>query len=458
MMNKKIFFVLNTAILIASSESAYATSDVYRFVGYGPISSAMGGSAMAHDVGVAGMMANPATLSLMREGAKFHLGADVIMADISVKNLDTGERADSNNHANNRGPYIAPQLAYAYHAHPYTFGVGLFAYGGVGTEYGDHSFLSRATGGVETGLDNASRLLTLNIPFAASYEVNDRLSVGASIDAVWQGLNVDLLMGADQVAALIGSGRATGSLIPVLGSLPDFRGAHLSFSKNQPVASGVDAWGLNGRIGMLYKITDNTMFGLSYAMESKIADMKGNASLTAVDAIAGQISLQGRVKVRDFQSPAQLSIGFSHQVNDQWLIAADLSRVFWEHAMKDIDIGFVDNSGANLDILIPQNYKDQTALSLGTAYEVGKWTLRAGARFATQALRSDTLLALVPATPNTFGTAGFSYQLSQHDQLDFSWTHSFKKEMTNSSLPNTSASVRVSQMQDSMSIAYTYQI
>ena len=447
---------ITAGVLTITSQSALAVSDVFRFVGHGPVSTAMGGAATAFDVGAAGMMTNPATLSLMPQGSEFHLGMDMVFADLSVRNPATGELARSEDHSNNRGPYAAPQLAYTYHSGSLALGVGLFPQGGVGTEYGNSSFLSRAPGGLATGLENSSRLLTLNIPFAASYEVNDQLTVGASLDAIWQGLNLDMLLGADQVGSLIGSGRASGSLVPVLGGLPDLRGAHLSFTKNQPVASGTDAWGIGGRIGLTYKASKETVLGAAYSMESHIADMEGDATLTAVDAVVGQVPLQGKISVRDFQTPAQLNLGISHQFNEQWMIAADVSRIFWKHAMKNVNVGFVADSGANIDILLPLNFKDQTALSLGAAYQTGKWTLRGGARFATQALRSETLLAVIPAIPTTFGSAGFSYQLSPISKVDFAWTHSFKKKMTNASLPNTSAPIRAEHAQDSIGLAYTY--
>lgn len=455
-MKRVLIGAITTAVLATTSLEVLATSDVFRFVGHGPVSTAMGGAATAFDVGAAGMMTNPATLSLMAPGSEIHLGLDVVISDISVKNQATGEGTSSGDHSKNRGPYAAPQLAYTYHSGSLALGFGVFAQGGVGTEYGRSSFLSRATGELDTGLENSSRLMTLNIPFAASYEINDNLTLGASVDAVWQGMNLELLMGADQIGSLIGSGRARGSLVPVLGGLPGFRGAHFSFTKNEPVASGVDAWGIGGRLGMIYKVTQDTVLGAAYSMESRMADMEGNATLTAVDAVVGQVALAGKIKIRDFQTPAQLNLGISHQLNDQWLLAADVSRIFWKHAMKDIDVGFVEDNGSNIDILLPQNYKDQTALSFGVAYQTGKWTLRGGARIATQALRSDTVLAVIPAIPTTFGSAGFSYQFSPVSRVDFAWTHSFKKKMDNSSQPNTSEPIRVEHAQDSISAAYIY--
>lgn len=447
---------ITVGVLAITSQSALAVSDVFRFVGHGPVSAAMGGAATAFDVGAAGMMTNPATLSLMPQGSEFHLGMDFIFADLLIRNPETGEVARSKTHSNNRGPYAAPQLAYTHRSGSLALGVGLFPQGGVGTEYGNSSFLSRATGGLATGLENSSRLLTLNIPFAASYEVDDKLTVGASLDVMWQAMNLEMLLGADQVGSLIGSGRASGSLVPVLGGLPDLRGAHLSFTKNQPVASGADAWGIGGRLGLTYKASKETVLGAAYSMKSRIGDMKGDATLTAIDAVAGQVPLKGMISVRDFQTPAQLNLGISHRLNEKWMIAADVSRIFWKDAMKNINVGFVADSGANIDILLPLNFKDQTALSLGAAYQTGKWTLRGGARFTTQALRSETMLAVMPGITTTFGSAGFSYQVSPASKLDFAWTHSFKKKMTNASLPNTSAPIRAEHAQDSIGLAYSH--
>lgn len=448
--------IVVATLLALTSQSAWAVSDVFRFVGHGPVSAAMGGAGTAFDVGAAGMMINPATLSLMPEGSEFHVGADVIFADLVIKNPETGESVRSKTHANNRGPYAAPQLAYTYHNGSLTLGVGIFPEGGVGTEYGSKSFLSRATGGLDTGLENSSRLLTLDIPFAASYQVNEKLAVGASLDAMWQGLNLGLLLGADQVGTLIGSGRADGSLVPVLGSLPDLRGAHLEFINDQAVGSGADAWGFGGRLGLTYRVSQDTTLGGAYSFKSHLDDMEGDATLTAVDALVGQVPLKGKVSIRDFQTPAQLNLGISHRINARWMIAADLSRIFWKDAMKNIDVGFVADNGADIDILLPLNFKDQTALSLGAAYQTGKWTVRGGARFTTQALPSSTMLAVMPGITTRFGSAGISYDLSPRSKVDIGWTHSFKKKMDNDNLPNTSMPIRAEHAQDSIGMAYNY--
>jgi long-chain fatty acid transport protein len=443
------------AALSATIPVAHAT-DVFNLEGFGAISRAMGGTATAHDVGPAGMLTNPATLSLEQSDRQLMLGLDLVSTDIDVLNQRTGERASSGSHSNNRGPYLAPALAFTQRFGDLVIGLGAFARGGLGTEYGSGSFLSRSTGGSDTGLDNSSRLLVLDIPLAASYRVTEALTVGASVDAIWQGLNLDLLLGADQVGSLITQGRATGGLVPTLGGIRGLEGAHFSLTKNRMLDSGVDAWGISGRLGLLYQLTPATRLGVAYTLKSRVGDMEGDATLTAVSSAGGHIPLRGSIKIRDFQTPAKLDLGVSQQLTERWRVAMDVSRVFWKDAMKDIKVAFVADMGGNLDIRLPQNYRDQTIVALGTAYQLSpEWTLRAGARFASQALRGNTLFAVIPATPTKHLSFGFSYAVSPRDRIDFAYSHALREKLSNATLPNTSAPIEVRHSQDNATLNYT---
>ncbi len=454
-MQRKMTAALACSALALASPVATAT-DVFQLEGIGAVSRAMGGTAVAHDVGAGGMLTNPANLAFAPNDREAMIGFDLVTTDITVKNKASGESVDSDTHNKNRGPYYAPEVAYTQRLGALSFGIGAFALGGLGTEYGSGSFLSRDTGGAETGLANSSRLLVLDIPLAASYKVSDALTIGGSIDALWQGLNLDLLLGADQVGSLIGAGRATGALVPVLGGIPGLQGAHFSLTNNKLLGSGVDAWGVTGRLGMAWQLSPATRLGAAYNFRSQISDMEGDATLTAVSSVAGQIPLEGKIKIRDFQMPAKLVIGGSHRVTPQWMVTADVSRVFWKEVMKDIKVAFEADVGGDLNILLPQNYRDQTILALGTSYVLNpEWTLRAGARFASQALRGDTLFAVIPATPSKHLSAGFSYAVSRSGRIDFAFSHALSEKMSNSSLPNTSAPIEVTHSQNNATLNYT---
>ena len=460
MLQKKLAVGAAFAALTASSPVALAT-DVFGLEGIGAVSRAMGGTAVAQDVGPGGMLTNPATLSLEQDGSQAMIGLDLVTTDIDVRNKTTGETARSGSHGNNRGPYFAPEVAYTQRIGDLAFGIGAFARGGLGTEYGKNSFLSRGMGGTDTGLENSSRLLVLDIPLAASYRVNEDFTVGASLDAMWQGLNLDLFLRTDQVGALMNDQRVSGTLVtPLVGMLtnPDvgLQGAHFSLSKNSPLGSGVDAWGYSGRLGMLYRVSPETRVGASYQFESQMSDMTGDAVLTAVAGDGSQMPFAGKIRIIDFRMPAKLDIGVSHRLTPQWSIAADLSRVFWKDVMKDIKVAFVANGGGDLSIQLPQNYRDQTILALGTSYVLSPaWTLRAGFRFATQALRGDTLFAVIPATPTKHLSLGFSYMLTPASRIDFAYSHAFREKMDNPGTPNAADPIEVKHSQNNATINYT---
>lgn len=464
-MNKRKIIALAVLATLAGGSRLALATDVFRLEGFGAVSRAMGGTAVAHDVGPAGMMTNPATLSLMPEDNRLMLGLDLVTTDIDVRNTASGAKASSETHSNNRGPYMAPEAAYAKRVGAWTFGVGAFAQGGLGTEYGKESFLSAGQNGTNSGLANSSRLLVLNIPFAASFQVNDQLTVGGSIDAMWQGLNLDLLLTTSQVGALLAQNRVSpsgaGSLAGALGALAGagtLQGAHFSLTRNQFLGSGVDAWGYGGKFGLLYKATPDTTLGASYTVKSQMNDMEGNATLTAVNS-GGNITLEGKIKIQDFQMPAHADVGISHRPSAQWLLTADVSQVFWKDVMKDIKVNFVSNTPlGGVNILLPQDYKNQTILALGGAYALdSQLTLRAGLRLASQALRSSTLFAVIPATPKTHISAGFSYAFSKQSQLDFAYSHAFKETMDNPGKNSNSADpIQVTHAQDSATLSFRY--
>lgn len=456
----KVRFATTAALLAAGTASPAWATEVFTLEGYGAISRGLGGAAVSLDVGPAGIMSNPATLSITTDeqdpdnASQLLIGLDMVATNIDAYNDATGAKAASRTHSRNRGPYFAPELAYIRRAGPLTFGIGAFALGGLGTEYGSKSFLSNGLSGAPTGLDNSSRMLALDIPVAVSMKLGDRLTVGGSIDAVWIGLNLGLQLQADQVGSLIGSGRVNGSLVPVLGGVPGLDAAHFGLTRNNFLMNGVDGWGVGGRIGFTYKLTPTTSIGGAYNFKTSVADLKGPATLTAVSTVAGQIPLTGRIRVRDFQMPARLSIGVTQKVTPQMLVTVEYQRAFWKSAMKNINVGFEADAGGNINVLLPQNYRDQDIVAVGGAYEMGPITFRAGGRFASQATPGETLLAVVPGIPKYHASAGMTYKIGKRSAIDFAYSHAFKEKVSNPGLPNTSQPLTVTHSQNNLSVGY----
>jgi len=77
-MKNKSFTQAASCLPLAILCNYASATDVLRLEGFGPISRAMGGTSMSYDVGNAGMMSNPAVLSLAKPGSHLSIGADVV--------------------------------------------------------------------------------------------------------------------------------------------------------------------------------------------------------------------------------------------------------------------------------------------------------------------------------------------------------------------------------------------
>ncbi len=157
--------------------------ELARVEGFGPVSRGMASAGVAHPVGAAAMMLNPAELLSLDASKEFLVQVTYINANIDTVNSATGERVTNASLGNNRGPYYLPEVAFAMRRGDWAFGAGLFAAGGFGIEYGTESFLSSTTtGDVATGLPISSRIGQTRIPFTLAWQASPKWRDGASLD------------------------------------------------------------------------------------------------------------------------------------------------------------------------------------------------------------------------------------------------------------------------------------
>ncbi|WP_146124182.1 OmpP1/FadL family transporter [Burkholderia multivorans] len=420
-MIKQAIFV---ASLFASITNAYATVG-YLLEGAGPVSSAMGGTGVSNDIGSDAMVYNPATLMLMPDGNQFHAGLNVIIPDIKFKYLPSSSVAVSGNRGNNNGPFFLPEISYVLRKGDYAFGIGVFPGGGIGTQYGSSSWLSNV-GNYNTGLDVFDRLIAIRIPFSVSYNVTDRLSVGASLNVVYENLNLGTFVPGPQLQSLAAAGLATGSLVRTLGQVPGLLGGYVNFSKNSPIGGGVSGWGLGGQLGFTYQIDQQTRLGFAYNFETTVSNLTGNGGLSAVTA-NGTSLLSGGYTVYNFQLPASFAIGISRRFDERLLLAFDFKRIFFAKTNQFLSFGFSQGGGKSLSVNIPTYGSNVNVFAFGAAYDFNdKLTLRLGTQYAQESENPKYLTALLPGIPTLQFTGGASYKLSKNESVDFSLEYASK--------------------------------
>lgn len=355
---------LAVALSLAAA-TAHATNGM-NLEGFGPIGLSMGGASMAYDSGLAAMMNNPATLGLAPEGDQLALALHFLGPDVAVQGL-----AESGGDA-----YYMPALGWGRKAGRLTWGVGMFAQGGMGTEYPADSPLAMGTGQPVRSELGVGRVI---LPVA--YEFSPRLIAGATLDYVWAGL--------DMRAAF-----APG-------------GPRIDFSDDNDFTGRAKGTGFAGKLGLLYKLSPSLNLGLTYHSKTALSDLetKDNGATFA--------GMTGKATIHDFEWPETYAVGLAWQADPKLMLAVDVKYIGWSDDMKDFKLAFTPAGGSEIPLTMAQNWDDQVVYALGLQYRPNdKLGLRVGFNYGRNPVPDATLNPLFPAIVERHYTAGFDYRVS----------------------------------------------
>ena len=451
------------ALLAAGAPDPARATNLYVLEGFGAASRALGGAGHAVAIGTGSMMTNPATIGLIAPGeTRLELGFEVVNTnDLDTINRATGEIAHSRKDSYSRASY-APHFGVISRWNKLALGFSSFVQGGLGSDYGTTSFLSRLPSGIDTGLDIESKLAVMRVPFAASYEALPGLRVGASLDFLYVGASFQTLLGADQIGFLAGQGAVTGSLLPTLAAIAGpTGGAYVDFHKSNDLATGTRGLGGAAKIGVVYDIDDETRVGVAYHSESVLTDLTGRADMIALTPAGARVPLNGKVRVVNFETPAQIGGGVARTfLGGRLLVAADISRVFWSQAVRSIRVRFQDGAGAgDLDVRIPQRLEDITIVAFGAQYSFSeKLRGRVGGRWGPSGVSRSEELPVAPYHLGKHVSAGFGWSIDDRHSVDFAYSHVFGQRVSSDGPPNASAvaPITIDHAQDNLILTYGY--
>jgi long-chain fatty acid transport protein len=460
---KKIAALLSIAGI---TSPAFATNGM-NMEGYGPVASGMGGASFAYDNGTAGLINNPATLGLMASGtSRFDIAVGGLHPNVTSKMAGL-PAADSDGTA-----YYMPAMGYVRKDGKLTYGAGLMAQGGMGTEYGSNTFLSgnpgipSMTGAMTgpTGQANRSELGIGRVMFPLTYDVTDSLQLGGTVDYLWGGLDIQMVMSGQMFGQFAGGtsnqGRATGSMVSTLmgffgTAVTNVNWAQFDFSKGKNgMTQQLTTTGFAANLGFVWKAAPGLSIGGVYHAKTNLDDMEGTGTLrmqavTAAPFPAGtqNIPIAGKLKVVDFQWPETYGLGMAYQVNDRVMIAADYKRIAWSKVMKNFHMTFTANAtqsdalaqglvsagATNMDAVLYQNWEDQNVFMFGGSFKAtDAVTVRAGVNIANNPIPDAYMNPLFPAIIKNHYMGGVGYAISKASSVDFSFTYAPKVTATNS--------------------------
>lgn len=456
---KKLIGIL-AAAGIAAPGVAFATNGM-NLEGYGPIATSMGGASMAYDNGVAAVMNNPATLGLAPQGDRVDVAVGGLHPDIDTK-MNGMPNAHSGGDA-----YYMPAAGWARKRGNLAFGFAVMAQGGMGTEYGSNSFMSMGNAG-PTGKPVRSEVGVGRAIAPLAYDVNSQLTIAASLELVWAGMDLQMLVPGSVMAPMMmpgnPAGSVTGSMVsdrfmPALqaGQMTGFNWGYFDFSNDNDYSGKAHSTGWAGTLGATYKINSQLTVGGSYHGKTSLSDMEGSANVSfgavlgpamgPMNGAAVPVSVSGKISVRDFQWPETYGVGLAYQANPKLMVAADYKRINWAKVMKAFRMSFTADAaqsdpmaqgfmlgGTEMNVTFNQDWKDQDVFQIGAAYKAtDALTLRAGVNLANNPVPDSEMNALFPAIIKNHYTLGAGYAFNKISDVNFSYSYAPKVTANNNS-------------------------
>lgn len=365
--------ILLTLASCTAMTAAYATNGI-NLIGFGAESTLMAGADVAVARDTSALNTNPAGLTQIKAPLLDMFGSMLRTTDLVHKDPLNEEHASNRYTFLGGGGYARPL-----EDNRCTVGIGLFAQGGAGGVYEN----------LRTPFGNRDDLSSLfgiaKIIPGIGCEVNDQLSVGASLNLIYGSIEQDFF---SNTAFSAGS--------------TNFAGYKLE---------GASAIRTGFKLGMQYRLTPTLTLAAAYTEKTELPMTGG--TLVADYAALGKVKYAD-ASVKGFALPREVAIGLAFKPADEWLLSFKLNWLNWDDAINDIRLRATkpDNAAAPVAYPFPAaaaDWKNQWVIASGVAYTWDdRTTLYAGHNYGKNPIprqNSSPLLAGILEHHLTFGAA-----------------------------------------------------
>ena len=326
-------------------------------------------------LGAASAYFNPAMMGMDSNKFSFSLGSSFIMSDVTYQSQETGISEETDNDVS------TPFYFYGTYKVNDKVAVGLAAY----TPYG-----SSVNWGKDWTGKNLIQEITLRAIYfqpTVSYTINDKLSVGAGLTAVFGSFEIDRALPAP-----IGNDNSV----------------HLEG----------DETGMGFNVGIHYQLTEKLSVGATYRSKVDIELEDGEATFDVDPSLAAGFP-DGQFAA-DLPLVATSTIGIAYQVSDKLLVSVEGSFVEWGD-YESLDFDFENNTSTLDDSENPRNYEDAIIIRVGGQYTLNsQLQLRLGAYYDESPIQDEYFNPETPNSTNLALTGGLSYMPIANLSIDVS--------------------------------------
>lgn len=357
-MKKSILICLGLFI----SQSTHASGLYFYEIGTEDTALAGAGqAARAQDAST--IVTNPAGMTRLPDHM-FTGGLQAMDGDISYK-MDEGSRGKSPGDIMRIFPNASAFYSQKINDDIFA-GIGLYGNYGLGTDYGNWA---------GDRLIKKSTMAALTVSPSLAYKLNDRLSIGGSVNVNYGFLSLTRNVDGDDET-----------------------------EKDHD-------WAMSYRLGLLMALTDQTRAGMTWTSKTEYDfDIDAKARFPNLPNVEYDLPISAQVR-----APQQIMLSLVHDINQQWAVMGDLGWQDWSQ------FGSPQVSVSGQDIDKANRLKDSWHTALGVQYRpTEQWRLNAGVAFDSTIYESQSDVALTLPTGDEWRFAtGAQYQVTPQSNIGF---------------------------------------
>lgn len=304
--------------------------------------------------------------------------------------IDNASGSASGSNDGDMVPFIGAPMGY--YVKPlddnWSFGLGLYVPFGLVTDY-ERNFQGRYHG-------DRSEVRVITLQPTLSYRFNEHLSIG--FGPTFNRIDGELTSAVNNPIPGAGDGKV------------EIKG---------------DDTALGYNLGVLFEITPQTRFGLTY--HSKVDyRLKGDTTVSGPGFVIGSSAGTYDASL-ELTTPESVDFSVTHELNADWTLYAGSTWTRWSR-LEEIR---ADNKGvggllaSNLSsISEPQNWHDTWAHAVGAAYKLNRqWTLRAGLAVDQSPTNNTDRSPRIPTGDRTILSLGTAWSPNDDVTIDLAYSY-----------------------------------
>ena len=323
---------------------------------------------------------NPAALS-RHKGTNIELGGTWIAPKSTAHNASNSFGEHNDYMGDIVHSAAAPQMYISHQLNnEITIGLSGNAPFGMITKYGD-DWAGRNHG-------TLSKIISATFTPMIAYKVNDEFALGA-------GMPIQYIRATLRNGVIAGQNPMTGALI-----------------EDKSTVHG-DTIDVGYQLGALYEPWKGTRFGIGYRSEIK-HKIKGDIEFD------GPLSFMNQDLSCRLNAPASLTIGAYHDINQDWAVMAEYSRVYWSSFDHLVLYGAENGKLSHTE----EKWKDTDFYALGISKQLdAQWKLRLGVAFEKSAVGDEYRTPRIPDSNRYWYSAGLEYKYNEKLTFNVGYTH-----------------------------------